>query len=183
MALSVNRTAGQANPQSRVSSADDAIAMADDVTRGEIADDKRSLYERDYYTWALQQARALKEHRLEDLDWENLSDEVEGLAKTERRELRSRIKVLLIHLIKWQFQPQRRTRSWKTTIDVQRLEIQEHLDENLGLKPSVPEILAQAYRTARLDVSGRFLRRSDPQPPVASPWTVEQVMDQQFLPE
>ena len=105
------------------------------------------------------------------------------MAKTERRELRSRIKVLLTHLVKWQFHPQRRSRSWKTTIDVQRLEIQEQLDENPGLKPSVPEILAQAYKTARLDVSGRFLRRSDPQPPVACPWTFEQVMDEQFLPE
>ena len=157
--------------------------MANDLTSMEPPNDKQSLYERDYYTWALQQARALKERHLEELDWENLSDEVESLAKTERRELRSRLEVLLQHLIKWQFQPQRRTRSWRTTIALQRSKIGEHLDENPGLKPEVPVILARAYKSAYLDVTGRFLRRSDPQPPESCPWTFEQVMDEQFWPE
>jgi hypothetical protein len=157
--------------------------MANDLISPETTDDKQSLYKRDYYTWALQQARALKEHRLEELDWENLSDEVEGLAKTERRELRSRLEVLLEHLIKWQFQPQRRTRSWRTTVAVQRLKIREHLGENPGLRPSVTEVLAQAYKVARLDVTGRFLCRSDLQPPDSCPWTFEQVVDEQFWPE
>ena len=153
------------------------------ITSTESAGDKRSLYERDYYTWALQQACALKEHRLEELDWENLSDEVEGLAKTERRELRRRISVMLEHLIQWQFQPQRRTRSWRTTIALQRSKIGEHLDENPGLKPEVPDIITRAYKAAHLDVTGRFLRRSDPQPPDSCPWTFEQVMDEQFWPD
>lgn len=157
--------------------------MADDLTPGGTTDDQRSLYERDYYTWALQQARALKEHRLEELDWENLSDEVEGLAKTERRELRSRLEVLLEYLLKWQFQTNRRSRSWKATIAEQRLKISEHLEENPGLKASIGEILAQAYRAAHLTVTGRFLHRSDPQPPQLCPWTFEQVMDEQFWPE
>jgi hypothetical protein len=126
--------------------------MANDLISTELTNDKRSLYERDYYTWALQQARALKEHRLEDLDWENLSDEVEGLAKTERRELRNRLKLLLKHLIKLQFQPQRRTRSWRTTVAVQRHEIREHLEENPGQKPSLHEALAQAYKAARIEL-------------------------------
>jgi hypothetical protein len=157
--------------------------MANDLTSTEPARDKRSLYERDYYTWALQQARALKEHRLEELDWENLSDEVESLAKTERRELRSRLEVLLEHLIKWQFQPQRRSRNWTASVAVHRHEIREHLDENPGLKPEVSGVLAQAYKSARLEVTGRFLRRSDPQPPDSCPWTFEQAMDEQFWPE
>src|SRR5713101_2369166 len=157
--------------------------MTHDAITSEAADDKRGLYERDYYTWALQQARALKEHRLEELDWENLADEVEGLAKTERRELRSRLKVLLEHLMKWQFQPQRRTRSWRATVAVQRVEILEHLDENPGLKRSLPDVLAQAYNAARVDVTTRLLRSTDPQPPDSCPWTFEQVMDEQFWPD
>jgi hypothetical protein len=157
--------------------------MANDVIATEPTEDKRSLYERDYYTWALQQARALKEHRLEELDWENLADEVEGLAKTERKELRSRLEVLLEHLLKWQFQASRRSRSWRATVAVQRLKIGEHLNENPGLKPSIMQVLAQAYRAARLDVTGRFLRRSDPQPPDSCPWTFEQMMDERFWPE
>jgi hypothetical protein len=155
--------------------------MANEVAAPSAAKD--SLYERDYYSWALQQARALKEHRMEDLDWENLSDEVESLAKTERREFRSRLEVLLEHLLKWQFQASRRSRSWRTTIAQQRLKIAEHLDENPGLKPSVTDILAQAYKAARLEVTGRYLRPSDPQPPASCPWTFEQVMDEQFWPD
>jgi len=68
-------------------------------------------------------------------------------------------------------------------VAVQRVEILEHLDENPGLKPSVPDVLAQAYKTARIDLVTRFLRRSDPQPPTMCPWTFEQVIDEQFWPE
>jgi hypothetical protein len=155
--------------------------MANDFTSAG-AGNERTLYERDYYTWALQQARALKDCRLEDLDWKNLADEVEGLAKAERRELRNRLKVLR-DFIKWQFQPQPRTRSWTTMIGIQRLEIREHLDENPGLRPSAAGVMAQAYKSARLDVAGRFLRKSDPQPPVSCPWTFEPVMNEQFWPQ
>jgi hypothetical protein len=157
--------------------------MTRDAITSEPATDSQNLYERDYYTWALRQARALKEHRLEELDWENLADEVEGLAKTERRELRSRLGVLLEHLIKWQFEPQRRTRSWRATVAVQRVEIRQHLDENPGLRPSIPDVLADAYEAGRTKISIRFLRSSDPQPPRSCPWTFEQVMDEQFWPE
>jgi Domain of unknown function DUF29 len=157
--------------------------MPDNLISTESTDDKRSLYERDYYTWALQQARALKEHRLEELDWENLSDEVAGLASSEWRELRSRLKVLLEHLIKWQFQPKRRTRSWRATVAVQRVEIRQHVARHPGLKPSIPDALGEAYEAARVEISIRFLRRSDPQPPDSCPWTFEQVMDDQFWPK
>jgi hypothetical protein len=157
--------------------------MPNDLTSTESTDDKRSLYEQDYYTWALQQARALKEHRLEDLDWENLSDEVEGLANSEWRELRNRLEILLAHLLKWQFQANRRNRGWRATVAVQRLEIRQHLDENLGLNSSSPYILAEAYEPARVYVTMRFLRDSDPQPPDSCPWTFEQVMNERFWPE
>jgi hypothetical protein len=157
--------------------------MASDVTNTEFTEDKRSLYERDYYTWALQQSCALKDHRLEDIDWDNLSDEVEGLAKTDRRELLSRLKVLLEHLLKWQFQAQRRSRSWRATIAVQRVEIRRHLAQNPGLRPSVEEAMAEAYEAPRVKVSIRFLRRRDPQPPTSCPWTFEQIMDEEFWPD
>jgi Domain of unknown function DUF29 len=144
---------------------------------------KQSLYERDYYTWALEQARALREHRLEDLDWENVADEVESLAKTERRELRNRLEVLLEHLLKWQLRPQRRGRSWRATIVVQRAKLAQHLAESPGLKSSLPEILAHAYKVAHLNLVNRYLRNSDPQPPSVCPWTFEHVMDEEFWPD
>jgi hypothetical protein len=159
------------------------MGMANNLVSTEPTEDKQSLYERDYYTWALRQTCALKEHRLEELDWENLADEVEGLAKTERRELRSWLEVLLEHLLKWQFQATRPSGSWRATIAVQRLKIREHLDENPGLKPSVPDVLVQAYKAARVDLTTRFLRSSEPQPPDSCPRIFDQIMDEQFWPE
>jgi Domain of unknown function DUF29 len=119
--------------------------MANDLTSTEPPGEKRSLYERDCYTWALQ--------------------------------------VLLEHLLKWQFQANRRSRGWRTAVAQQRLKIGEHRDENPGLESCIPEMLAQAYMAARLDVTGRFLRRSDPRPAESCPRTFEQVMDEQFWPD
>jgi hypothetical protein len=146
-----------------------------------VSGNRHSLYERDYYTWALRQARALKEHRTETLDWENLAEEVGDLARSERRELRNRLKVLLAHLLKWQFQPMRRSRSWEATIAVQRSEIRQHLRDNPGLKPSVPILVADAYEIARIEVAVRLA--AQPQPPQSCPWNFEQIMDEHFRPE
>jgi Domain of unknown function DUF29 len=156
------------------------MAMANNLTPAASADG-RSLYDRDYYTWALKQAQALKKHRIEGLDWENLAEEVEDLARSEKRELRNRLKVLLAHLLKWKFQPKRRSRSWEATIAVQRAELRLHLRDNPGLKSSVPTLLADAYETARVDVATRLA--GQPQPPQSCPWSFEQIMDERFRPD
>ena len=82
------------------------------------------LYQRDYYTWALEQARALRTRRGEALDWENLAEEMEGLALSEERELESRLEVLLVHLLKWRYQTKKRSRSWQLTIREQPHRVQ-----------------------------------------------------------
>jgi hypothetical protein len=142
-----------------------------------------SLYERDYYTWAMEQARALKAHRSSQLDWKNLAEEIEDLGKSERRELQNRLEALLAHLLKWQFQPQRRSRSWTSTIAVQRVKVRQLLDENPGLRPSIQEILAKAYEPARIQVESRLPTGSKAHPPKACPWPFEQAMDETFRPE
>ncbi len=119
--------------------------MARNVIPAAAGEDRQNLYERDYYTWALEQARALREQRVAELDWKNLAEEVEDLGKSERREIQNRLEVLLTHLLKLQFQPKRRSRSWNATIAVQRVQLRQHLDQNPGLKPSIPTLLAQAY--------------------------------------
>ena len=82
------------------------------------------LYQRDYYTWALEQARALRTRRGEALDWENLAEEVEGLALSEERELESRLEVLLVHLLNWCNETKKRSRSWQLTIREQPHRVQ-----------------------------------------------------------
>lgn len=108
------------------------------------------LYESDFFGWTRDQADALRRRSVNELDWENLLEEVEGLGKQQRGELRSHLIVLMVHLLKWRFQPQRRGRSWALSISEQRREAERVLAENPSLKPSVPEILDEAYRIARL---------------------------------
>jgi hypothetical protein len=73
--------------------------------------------------------------------------------------------------------------SMEPAIAVQRIEIRQHLARHPGLEPSIPDALAEAYESARVEISIKFLRRTDPQPPDSRPWTFEQVMDEQFWPE
>ena len=108
------------------------------------------LYERDFFAWTQDQADALRRRSINELDWENLLEEVESLGRQERNELRNRLIVLLIHLLKWRFQPQRRGRSWELSILEQRRESERVLAENPSLKPQVADIVADAYKLARI---------------------------------
>src|SRR6266849_340112 len=114
------------------------------------------LYRRDYYEWALEQARALQERRFEALDFDHLSQEVEDLAKSERRELRSRLKQVLVHLLKCQFQSGRRSLGWEGTLASQRAEIAALLHDSPSLERE-SEIVEQAYSLA-LRVAGNEMR-------------------------
>ena len=112
------------------------------------------LYDQDFLRWTEQQAtelrRAAKESNL-PLDWENLAEEIESLGISQQRELYSRYAVILLHLMKWQYQPGRRSRSWRASIRTQRREIAELLLISPGLKPKRRAQLARAYIGARED--------------------------------
>ena len=114
-----------------------------------------TLYESDTYGWALQQAEALRAAaRLKlntplALDWENLAEEIESLGKSQARELSSRYYRLLAHLLKWEFQPDRRTPSWRGTVTEQRTELREVIDDSPSLKPQRQARFDRAYRDAR----------------------------------
>jgi len=100
-----------------------------------------SLYETDFVMWSKQQAAALREGRFADLDLPNLSEEIEALARSDRRELRSRLTVLQMHLLKFEYQPERAARSWLSTIVEQAAKITELLVESPTLHG---EVLANA---------------------------------------
>ena len=146
-----------------------------------------TLYEADTYRWALQQAEALRAAaRLKlntplALDWENLAEEIEDLGKSRARELSSRYYQLLVHLLKWEFQPSKRTPSWRATVSEQRSEIGEVLDENPSLKPQCEDRLRRAYEKARWLASDETGLGSGTFPD-ENPYTLEQVMDFEFWP-
>ena len=138
-------------------------------------------YDSDFYGWTQEQAALLKAGRLSELDIDNLLEEVETMGRSERRELDSRLTVLLIHLLKWQYQPIRRGRSWQLTIKGQRINFSETLYENPSLKPQIDTILKRAYAKSIVKVSQETA--IDEQVfPGSCPWTLSQILDDNYYP-
>ena len=140
-----------------------------------------TLYDRDFHAWANEQAALLRAGRLSEADIEHVAEEIETMGKTEKRELVSRLKVLLMHLLKWQFQPGGRSTSWRLTIAEQRREVVDHLADNPSLKAKLPEAMASAYGGAIL-AAARETNLDLITFPSACPWSFEQVMDAEFWP-
>jgi Domain of unknown function DUF29 len=107
-------------------------------------------YNKDFYAWALHSAELIREGKFSELDVENLAEELESMGKSERRELISRLAILIAHLLKWQFQPERRCNSWKYTIEEQQLKVTELLEESPSLKYELETKLSDAYKQAVL---------------------------------
>ncbi len=156
--------------------------MAHKVVAAPASETREDLYERDYYTWTLEQARALRERRAEALDWDGLAEEVEDLGRSEVRELESRLEVLLVHLLKWRYQPKRRSTSWRLTIREQRQRVARVIDQNPGLKRTLAESVRAAFLLARL-VAARETRLTERTFPPDCPWSFEQLMDAGFWPK
>ncbi len=127
-----------------------AIATKQLSLRGENPTDpnQSNSYDHDFYAWTQEQAQLLRTGKLQLIDIQHLAEEIEDMGRAEKRELESRLEVLLMHLLKWQFQPSKRSRSWKLTIKEQRLRLQKHLKQNLSLKASIAEVFDDAYQLA-----------------------------------
>ena len=139
-------------------------------------------YNTDFYGWTQQQAALLKAGRLAELDIENLLEEVETMGRSEKRELDSRLTILLVHLLKWQYQPVRRGRSWQLTIEGQRINFSETLEENPSLKPQLDTILKKAYAKSIIKASQETALDKQTFPSVC-PWTFSQILDNNFYPD
>jgi hypothetical protein len=143
------------------------------------------LYEHDYHAWVQDQVRALRERRIEDVDWENVAEEIEGLGKSDKRSLRSQMARLVEHLLKLQYarglSRDYNARTWRLSVRSARFEIDKLLQESPSLRPSLAEMLPDAYYAGRL-AALRDPELSDDELPETSPWTLEQVMDDGFLP-
>ena len=137
------------------------------------------LYDVDFYAWTLEQARLLQSGNLQGLDIENLVEEIESLGKQERRELENRLGVLIGHLLKWAYQPEKRTKSWRATIREQRKEVLKLLKQNPSLKSYLPVAIASAHESGlALVVRETTLDYEDL--PVECPFSLEQIFDLTF---
>jgi hypothetical protein len=140
-----------------------------------------SLYERDFYAWANQQAALLRAGNLSSADIEHIAEEIESMGKTEKRELVNRLAVLLLHLLKWQFQPERRGASWEATITVQRRDIASHLEDNPSLKSKLSEAILYSYKNAAILAAGETILPKETFP-ATCPWPFESFIDEDFWP-
>ena len=114
----------------------------------------QNFYETDFYAWTQEQAKLLRDRQWNQLDLPNLIEEIESLGRKERQELRSRLSILIGHLLKWEYQAQKRSRSCLATIRVQRREIFKLLNDNPSLKPYLEQALQDAYENGRDLASG-----------------------------
>jgi len=141
-----------------------------------------SLYEVDFYGWTQEQVELLRSGRLSEIDLYNVIEEIEDMGKRQKQELRSRLTILFMHLLKWQYQPNLQGKSWVSTIKIQRFEIKNHLAENPSLKPSLGSFIEKAWKAALLKAEHETGLSSSTFPQEC-PWTFEQMMDDGFWPE
>lgn len=139
-------------------------------------------YDSDFYGWTQEQADLLRSGSLSELDTQNLLEEIESMGRSERRELESRLEVLLAHLLKWKYQEGRRCRSWTLTIIGQRQKVSRCLKESPSLKHKLNESLEGAYSDAII-AAERETQISRNVFPDTCPWTFEQIMDTDFYPQ
>ena len=143
---------------------------------------KSAQYEQDFYAWSREQAELLRAGNASDADLANIAEEIESMGKAEKRELVNRLTVLLLHLIKWRFQPMMRGRSWRLSIEGQRLDIEELLSDNPSLQPVLSASIGQAWRRALIEAE-RETGLEGSSFPATCPWAAEELMRSDFWPE
>ena len=158
----------------------DKLNTIDDVTSSPAP----SSYDEDFVAWTQHQATMLREDKWDKMDLLNLAEEIESLGNSVRRELSSRLRILVVHLLKWRYQPERliEGHSWETTINTQRNDIDDLLHDSPSLRPQVQERLAQQYGKARRQAL-QETRLAASALPESCPWTMEQVRADDFWPD
>ena len=136
-----------------------------------------SLYDRGSYAWSNKQAQFLRTHQFTDADIEHIAEEIESMGRGEKCELVNRLAVLLLHLLKWRFQPAMRGNSWRLSIEEQGYRLADHLADNPSLRPKLPEALTAAYRlVVSKPNANQDLPAARSRPP-------EQIIDELFWPD
>ncbi|MGY2050576.1 DUF29 domain-containing protein [Methylobacterium sp. JK268] len=139
----------------------------------------RAAYERDLHAWALEQARLLRAGRLDAVDAEHIAEELESLGRSERAKLHSILRVLVMHMLKWDQQPEHRTPSWIFSIREQRRRYRRLIEENPSLKPLRDKALTEAYEEARLWAADETHLQPEEFPDVC-PYTWDDLLERPF---
>jgi hypothetical protein len=140
------------------------------------------LYHQDFCAWIAGQAALLRQGRVQDIDPELLAEELEAMGRRERNELVSRLIILIADLLKWQYQPQHRSSSWRGSIVEQRVQAARELRLSPSLKSFLAEAIDEAYPDARRIASQETGIDADAFP-AASPYQDGQLFDEHYWPD
>ena len=138
-------------------------------------------YDEDFNGWIEETIGLLKAKRFEEVDVDHLIDELESMSKRDKREILSRLKVLLMHLLKWKYQPSHRSAAWKITIRNNREEIAQILQDSPSLRSYPSEVLVQAYDSARKNAASET-GLAIASVPEKCPFTIADILSESFLP-
>jgi hypothetical protein len=138
-----------------------------------------AAYDRDFYSWSLEQARLVREGRWDAVDRDNVAEEIESLGREQFNKLESALRVLMMHMLKWDHQLDRRSRSWSISIRQQRLEVDDVLADNPGLKSRIAEAVARGYRKARLEAA-KETGLDEAIFPDACPYSWDEIVSREF---
>ena len=141
-----------------------------------------ALYEQDYYAWTEQQAALLQARRFTEIDLAHLIEEVEDMGRSQRRAVKSALLVVLIHLLKYRFQPTHRTQSWRATLREHRRRLRDEFADSPSLRPYAKRVFAECYQDACEEAADETGLPLAAFPPVC-PFTLAQVLDRNFLPD
>jgi len=139
-------------------------------------------YDEDVYGWTIHTAELLRSKKMDEVDFENIIEEIESLGRSEKNGLTSSIRLIISHLLKWQYQPERRTPSWKATISTHRMQAEFYLDDNPSLKSKIDDILVKAYKRAVIEAANDTLME-DSVFPKECPYSFEEITSNEFYPE
>ena len=140
-----------------------------------------NLYDRDYYLWLQQTAQLIKEGKFSEVDAANLIEEIEDMGRSEKRAVKSNLVILLLHLLKYKYQPDKRTNSWKASIREHRRRLRDDFKVSPSLKRYFAEVFNECYQDAReqaADETGLAINTF----PIKCPFAPSETLDSDYLP-
>ena len=143
--------------------------------------DTKNLYNRDYCLWLIHTAQLIKAGNFSEIDAANLIEEIEDMGRNEKRAIESNLVVVLLHLLKYKYQPEKKTNSWKASIREHRRRLRKAFSVSPSLKPYLKEVFAESYQDSReqaADETGLSIDNF----PTLCPFTVAEVLDSNYLP-
>ncbi len=138
-------------------------------------------HEEDVYGWAIHTAELLRKKKMSEVDFDNIIEEIEVLGRSEQHELTNRLSLVIMHLLKWQYQSSKRTRSWELTIEEQRIQAKLCLKVSPSLKSKLNEILENAYEIGKIKAQ-KETSLDETVFPQQCPYTFEEIMNDAFYP-